>query len=1036
MINGGTPASIRVTRRDATLADRPLVEPARAATDEAKAATIALTQNRDGAVQQLPSQSTVDWSLLRSTSHFSGLLPSPAEQSELWNWQIRPWLPPLTQHAHGLTENRVAIDPAGKYFAVISQYDCKIMELSSGVVTHTIASPQDSRWCGVALTAGCQRVALLSENGGYVAIRDARNRIVAQWSASDLIDGSSSHGAISWTTAGDQLVVWDNHNANVVYVAGNLQASIEFQPAAGPEQDPSNPRMPVQRAVACDPDSGQVAFGCTDGRVRIWNTESDTLRLLPSEREDESLRAVRWSPNGSFLGALRTRQWADGVALEIWSRDGLLKSTINEVQLNSVQQPASEFAWSPNGRALVLGNGKVVDHYGNLQRELDLLREEREHGSPRITSVWVPAWNDDDAEGSQRIDFVASGDTYGLQCGRVQSFTPTGQSLPSAQIRNALQPQELSWVEETGELAAVFSYPDSSELRTWTIDGNPQSTVSIPKFVTGKIQSRTGKLLCRSGREFTLLDRMGSELGVHAFDENFKLGQWEWSNAGDWTAYFGKATDTGVVRLMDNSGESVIELQLPESIANTGFNMSSGYLFWSPDDNYLAATLLLEDAKQRVFVWQTTSSGNLPFVTVELTDDQTPHLQWSPESQWLAVAPGTVDAENGTNLRFLHVASREVKEIATGQDYFPAWHSPEWFDESSIRVGSIALNMPGGPDGEIQVRDLGFTLQNAQAAVNMKNIGEVLLVRSAAQGQTFEVWKDGTLASSTPAPPIAASDFRKNTEGTKAVFFTGNPYDAFVQVDMSSGTVDYLGMALDNVSTMELAADGSLLNPNSDVDNYLGYTLRYPGGAEVTVTRSEFEKRQQATAPQAALNWILDIGGAVQVQGNDAWLSNRDIADNLAALSPSRIVNIDLTGCMLTNESLAQLVYFENLQSLDLSKTRLASLEFLPKLDQLTALSLQSMQLKTLGTLQHVDSLLHLDLSNSPFDSSIATTLVSASNLQTLNLANTNVDRFLLNDLAELSNLTTLDVRQSKILPAEIASFSQSHPAISVSSSP
>ncbi len=602
----------------------------------------------------------------------------------------------------------------------------------------------------------------------------------------------------------------------------------------------------------------------------------------------------------------------------------------------------------------------------------------------------------------------------------------------SSQFRNALQPQELSWVEETGELAAVFSYPDSSELRTWTIDGKPQSTVSIPRFVTGKIQSRSGKLLCRSGREFTLLDRKGSELGVHAFDKNFELGQWEWSNAGDWTAYFGKSTNTGVVRLMDNSGESDIELQLPESIANTGFNTSSGYLFWSPDDNYLAATLLLEDATQRVFVWETASSSSLPFVTVELTDDQTPHLQWSPKSQWLAVVPGTVDAENGTNLRFLHVASREVKEIATGQDYFPAWHSPEWFDKSSIRVGGLALNMPVAPDGEIQVRDLGFTLQNAQAAVNMKKLGKVLLVTSNAQRQTFEVWKDGTLQSASPAPPIAVSDFRKNTEGTKAVFFTGNPYDAFVQVDMNTGTADYIGLACDNGSTVELAADGSLRNPNSDVDNYLGYTLRYPGGAEVTLTRSEFENRQQATAPQAALNWILDIGGAVQIQGNDILLSNRDIAANLATLSPSQIVSIDLSGCMLTNESLAQLVHFENLQSLDLSGTRLASLEFLPNLEKLTALTLRHMQLKTLSTLQHVDALRRLDLSNTPFDSSIATTLVSAGNLQSLNLANTNVDRFLLSDIAAMPNLTNIDLRQTQILPTDVAKFSEERHAVRI----
>ena len=374
-------------------------------------------------------------------------------------------------------------------------------------------------------------------------------------------------------------------------------------------------------------------------------------------------------------------------------------------------QSASEFAWSPDGLSLVLGSGKVVDHYGNPQRELDLLGDEREHGSPSITSVWVPAWSDA-PEGSQRIDFVATGDTYGLQCGRVKSFTPTGRILASSDFRNVLQPQELSWIEETGELAAVFSHPDSSELRTWSIDGKPQSTVAIPTFVTGKIQSRSGKLLCLSGRQFTLLDRSGSELGIHAFDANFELGQWEWNHAGDLTAYSGKANGMGVVRLLNNSGDSMVDLQLPEAIANSGFSTSTGYLFWSPDDKYLAMTLLTADATQRVFVWEIAKDSSPPITTLEMTDGQTPRLVWSPDSQWLAVAPGTVDTESGTKLRFLHVASQQVKETMTDHNYFPAWHSPEWFDERSIRVGGLALNMPVEPDGEIRVRDLGFTLQN------------------------------------------------------------------------------------------------------------------------------------------------------------------------------------------------------------------------------------------------------------------------------------------------------------------------------------
>ena len=106
---------------------------------------------------------------------------------------------------------------------------------------------------------------------------------------SELIDDAASHGAISWTTAGDQLVVWDNHKASVVDIQGQVQTSIEFEPAAGPEQDPSNPRMPVQRAVACNPDSQLIAFGCVDGSVRIWDTNDQYIasaRIGTSRRSD------------------------------------------------------------------------------------------------------------------------------------------------------------------------------------------------------------------------------------------------------------------------------------------------------------------------------------------------------------------------------------------------------------------------------------------------------------------------------------------------------------------------------------------------------------------------------------------------------------------------------------------------------------------------------------------------------------------------------------------------------------------------------
>lgn len=1032
VINGSTPTSIRVTRKEAAAMERVVDNSAETQSKPMAGGSVAAEPDI-AASNSNSDEPSLDWKSLRPAGALGGLLPEPQEASNGIRWQIRPWLPPVTQHAHYLTENRVAIAPTGQSYAVITPYDCKVMELASGEVTHTIPSPDNSRWGGVAVTANAEHVALLSEYGAFVEVHDARNRIIAQWDTGELIDSANSFGAIAWVRSGEQLVIWDSRHASIVDLSGKLQSSIDFPAGAGPEQDPANTRMLVQRCVDAHPEGERLAFGCADGRTRIWNLTENQLSTLPSQRGDEPVRSVHWSPDGKLLAALRAEQWTHGVALETWDLDGKLQSTVEAAQLNATHQSTSEFAWSPDSRSLALGSGKIIDLDGKLLRELNLLGETSQHGSPRMTSAWIPSWTTT-ATGMQRIDFVATGDTYGLQCGSVKAFTPSGRVLPSSTARNVLQPQEASWIEETGELAIVFSQPDSSLLRTWSIDGKPQRSVPIPQFVTGRIQSRTGKLLCYAGSEMSIFDRNGSLLGsyLHGPDHEFELSQWQWDHAGKRIANFGRDAAGGVIRFVDDSGKRVGELRLPGDVSKDGFNASSGVLAWSPNDQYLALGLLMEDATQRVFVWD-LSAESTPSHSFMLADDQTPRLAWSTDGQWLAVAPGSVDPARGTTLQFLHADSGEVKEHPIQHDYYPQWHALEWFDERSIRVGGLALNLPAEPSGEIRVRDLGFTLQHVIAAVNMKRIGEVLLVTTSEQGENqFEVWKDGSRQSAAPAPQITNSAYARNPTGSKAVFLVGNPSDALLQIDLNSGAVDYIGLELDSDTTLELAADGSLRNPTSKGESYLGYTLRYPGGTEVTRTQTELENRQQADASESALQWILDIGGAVQVEDSPTWFSNRNDADALADLSASQIVSVDLTDCMLTNETLAQLIHFENLKSLDLSHTRLTSLEFLPKLEQLNALSLRHVQLTTLSTLQHVASLRSLDLSHSPFDSSIATTLLSAKNLQSLNLSHTQVDRFLLTELQELPQLKKLNVQQTQISSKEMEQFAQQHPTISL----
>lgn len=381
VINDHTPTSIRITRRThgavtADLAARPQTQSSDRSTAAADPSLLSSSA----------SARVFDWSQRGTVGPFRGLIVSPAERAHLPAWQIRPWLPEIQQQAHYLSENRIAIDPSGKYYAVLTRYDCKIMEIATGKILHTIATPPSSWWGGVALTRDCRRIALLSAYGGFIEIRDGNNRMLASWntraSSPALIHETDSHGAIAWQNSGDQLLVWDDRHASLVDMDGSVQSSVSFEHQAGPEHLVFNSKNTLQRSVDSSPDDRHVAFGCTDGRVRVWDIEANTLHTLLSDREDEPITSVAWSPDGQHIGSLRAFQ-QNGTALEIWGRDGMIKNTFLANQLNVDVQPASQFCWSPDSRSLALGSGRIIDLDGTQLRSLDLQQElDAGDGSP------------------------------------------------------------------------------------------------------------------------------------------------------------------------------------------------------------------------------------------------------------------------------------------------------------------------------------------------------------------------------------------------------------------------------------------------------------------------------------------------------------------------------------------------------------------------------------------------------------------------------------------------------------------------------
>lgn len=933
VINSGTPSEIRVTRRE--VAANPVVvalpenQPASTvASDAATAeppyfpltppATEVSPALPDIAVKQLDSpkdsfETAGDSRSIDSAPTIAGLLPTSVPIANGAAWQIRPWFPELRDETSYLTENRIAIDPSGKFYAVLTQYDCKIFELASGVPLHTIPNPPDSQWGGADLTHDCQRIALLSSNGDAVEVRDERNRVLSRWftqrDGRTLIDGNQSWGAIAWMRDGQRLLIWDHRHANIVDIEGNSESNIDFEPQAGPEHLEFDQRMTLQRSVDVATDDSMVAFGCADGKVRVWRLKDGSLTELPTERSDEPISCVQWSPNGQLLGSLRASR-GNAIAMEVWNANGMLAAKFSPEQLSTTSQSASQFCWAPKTAAIALGSGRVIDFSGKRLRDFNLADDK----SRPISAVWIPSWSE-----PQRINFVAAGEHYGLHSGRILAFAPTGKSLSSSPLGNVLEPQAVSWIEESGELAVVYSRLGASELHTWNAQGKHLASANIPGFVEGKIQSFNGNQLCLSPWGAKVFDRKGNPLGTHDLPRaNFEVGHAAWNHRGDQTAYLGQADGNSFVRIVDVSGSRSVDLPLPIG----QFNLNSGYFHWSGDDRYLALSLQASDTKQRLLVWEATKPASKSTVDLNLDDAETPSVAWNPNNQSIAVAAGGGNSSKEYPVRFVDVSNGNVREFRTEHPFLPQWDQLEWVDAASVRVGGIVLNVPPDASTDIGVSELGFSLKRGEIAFRGVQPGEYVRSSQDARGASqLEILRDGQLHGTVVTPPIANSQTARNRSGTKAVFISHQNPDSFWQYDLEQHRVDFIAVMCDDGTIVKLNSEGQLLDPAPSTDQYLCYLIRYPGDAEVAISRAEFDRRQQASPAIAAMQWLLDIGGSLTLQGSQSPITNRTANVRVNALDQSEIISIDCIRCPITVDSLAQLSHFPNLAMLSVSQT-------------------------------------------------------------------------------------------------------------------
>jgi WD40 repeat protein len=120
-------------------------------------------------------------------------------------------------------------------------------------------------------------------------------------------------------------------------------------PAAAPPAD--EPGLSVN-AVAFSPDGTNLAGGCSDGGIRLWDVASGDLRLTFSGHV-AAVRYLAFAPDGRTLASL-----GDDNVLTLWH----LGTGQRFFSLDSAGYALRGLAFSRNGRLLVTAGGRPLDH--------------------------------------------------------------------------------------------------------------------------------------------------------------------------------------------------------------------------------------------------------------------------------------------------------------------------------------------------------------------------------------------------------------------------------------------------------------------------------------------------------------------------------------------------------------------------------------------------------------------------------------------------------------------------------------------------
>lgn len=351
-------------------------------------------------------------------------------------------------------------------------------------------------------------------------------------------------------------------------------------------------------------DATTVAFGATDGRIRLWPTGERQVSLVLSRHA--AVEQLLWLLGAGQLLSVGGRDQT----VRLWDRQsGTEITTLFDFV---AYQLATVIAWSPDGSRLAVGNnGGTVQVWSPLAKEMITVLGGHEAS---ITSL---AWSPDGLwlatsglpDNSVRVWSATTGELMAEMSGHTAQVTAVAWSADSTQLVSCgFDSEMIVWDAAAGE--QVRSFQVNALGQALAVSWSPDGSKIIVAGQTGLIQIRPPN---------------PNELTITLNDHAAPVKALAWSPNGH---QFASGDNGGQILVwaetVEDNGQPLLTLSGQGSVR---------HLAWSPDNTLLAVTL-----GATVRFWQ-VSDGTL----VHTLADQHPfsgNTAWSADGLLLATVGG------------------------------------------------------------------------------------------------------------------------------------------------------------------------------------------------------------------------------------------------------------------------------------------------------------------------------------------------------------------------------------------------------------